>query len=124
MELLGSVPVALGWVGVNPVAVAVRCRSSLVTRLAAVVRMAFTCDIAETILLSAIFYGTGAGFFGRIGQGEQLAVVVLIWGLLFGSAPPWLARFHIGPLEWLWRRLTYGPTKQLIPSGGVSQSGR
>jgi uncharacterized protein len=29
------------------------------------------------------------------------------WALLLLWSKPWLARFRFGPLEWLWRCLTY-----------------
>jgi uncharacterized protein len=107
----GSVPVAFGWMGLILFVWRSGAVRSMLTRLAAVGRMAFTSYIAQTILCTAIFYGTGAGLFGRIGRAGQLAIVMLIWGLLLVSAPLWLARFHVGPLEWLWRRLTYGPAR-------------
>jgi len=104
----GSVPVAFGWIGLILFACRTGVARSLLTRLAAVGRMAFTSYIAETILCTSIFYGTGLGLFGRVGGTGQLAIVVVIWGVLLVFARWWLARFGIGPLEWLWRRLTYG----------------
>jgi uncharacterized protein len=33
--------------------------------------------------------------------------VLFGWGLMLTCSPWWLKRFRYGPLEWLWRCLTY-----------------
>jgi uncharacterized protein len=104
----GSVLVALGWIGL----VMLWHRSNQVLglrrRAAAVGRMAFTNYIMHTILCMLIFYGTGLGLFGRVERVGQIAVVVAIWVVQLVISPLWLRRFAYGPLEWLWRSLTYG----------------
>jgi uncharacterized protein len=37
-----------------------------------------------------------------------MTFVLLGWALMLAWSQPWLARFRYGPLEWLWRSLTYG----------------
>jgi uncharacterized protein len=37
-----------------------------------------------------------------------MGFVLLGWALMLAWSKPWLARFRFGPLEWLWRSLTYG----------------
>lgn len=76
-------------------------------RLAAVGRMAFSNYIGQSILASLIFYGWGLGLYGHLDRVAQLAIVLLIWALQLIISPWWLARFHYGPLEWLWRCLSY-----------------
>jgi len=77
-------------------------------RLAAVGRMAFTNYIAQSVLCSLIFYGHGLGLFERVGGAACVGVVAGIWALQLAWSPWWLARFRFGPLEWLWRTLSYG----------------
>ena len=55
-----------------------------------------------------IFYGHGLGFYMHVSRPGQLAVTLAVWIMLLVAAPLWLARFRFGPLEWLWRTLTYG----------------
>jgi len=43
-------------------------------------------------------------------------VVFAVWALQLVWSPLWLSRFRMGPLEWVWRRLTYG--KGLARAGG------
>jgi hypothetical protein len=49
----------------------------------------------------------GLGLFGRLRRHELYYVVLAIWIVQLAWSPWWLARFRDGPLEWLWRSLTY-----------------
>ncbi|MBT8403087.1 MAG: DUF418 domain-containing protein [Gemmatimonadetes bacterium] len=104
----GSIPVALGWVGVVMLICQSGALSGLTARLAAVGRMAFTNYIAQTVICTTLFYGHGLGLFGSIDRVGQGAIVVAIWTLLIVASPWWLSRYQAGPLEWLWRSLVYG----------------
>ena len=75
--------------------------------LAAVGRMAFTNYILQSVLCSLIFYGFGLGLFGQLERWSQVLVVGAIWMLQLWISPLWLRYFRFGPLEWLWRSLTY-----------------
>jgi uncharacterized protein len=71
-------------------------------------RMAFTNYIAQSIILSWIFYGFGFALFGRLSIAEALAVAVAIYAAQAAFSAWWLRRFRFGPIEWLWRSLMYG----------------
>lgn len=76
-------------------------------RLVAAGRMAFSNYIATSLAMTALFYGWGLGLFGTVGAAGQLAFVLLGWVAMLAWSKPWLDRFAQGPLEWLWRSLTY-----------------
>jgi uncharacterized protein len=77
--------------------------------LAAVGRMAFTNYIAQSLIMTTIFYGgRGFGLWGEADRVVLWGIVVAIWALQLIWSPLWLARFEMGPLEWAWRRLSYG----------------
>ncbi len=80
--------------------------------LAAVGRMALTNYLAQSILGAFIFYGFGLGLYGRLTGYQLYAVVALIWALQLAWSTWWLARFRIGPFEWVWRSLTYRPDRR------------
>jgi uncharacterized protein len=81
----------------------------VVTRtLAAIGRTAFSNYILQTVLATSFFYGHGLGLFGQVTRFEALAVVVAIWAVQVVASVLWLRYFRFGPLEWLWRSLTYG----------------
>ena len=104
----GSLSLALAYIG----AVMLACRAAsaawLTRRLAAVGRMAFSNYIAQTLICTTLFYGHGFGLYGGVSRSGQLGFVAAIWALQLAYSPWWLARFRFGPIEWLWRSLTYG----------------
>ncbi|MET0654806.1 MAG: DUF418 domain-containing protein [Pseudoxanthomonas sp.] len=81
--------------------------------LAPVGRMALTHYLSQSVIGIALFYGIGLG----IGPGWGVAGLMLAWALIFGAQIAlshwWLARFRFGPMEWLWRCLTYGRRQPL-----------
>ena len=81
---------------------------ALQDRLRAVGRMAFSNYIAHTVICTTIFYGHGFAQWGGWSRLELMGLVLVIWALQLWWSPWWLARFRFGPLEWLWRSLTYG----------------
>jgi uncharacterized protein len=81
--------------------------SFLTRRLAAVGRMAFTNYLMHTVICTTLFYGHGFGLFGKVDRTGQILVVILIFALQMWLSPLWLKHFRFGPMEWLWRSLTY-----------------
>ncbi len=51
---------------------------------------------------------------------RSLLIVLAAWLLMLAWSKPWLARFRYGPLEWLWRCLTYGQRRR-VPAPGHAQ---
>lgn len=102
-----SLLVSLGWVGTIMLACKVVALLPVTRRLAAVGRMAFTNYIMHTIICTTLFYGHGFGLFGKVERVWQFAIVLAIWTLQLIVSPIWLRHFLFGPLEWLWRCLTY-----------------
>ena len=76
--------------------------------LAAVGQMAFSNYIGTSLVMTFLFHGWGLGLYARYGRLELIAFVLLGWALMLAWSKPWLAHFRYGPLEWLWRSLTYG----------------
>lgn len=77
--------------------------------LGAVGRMAFTNYIAQSLIMTTIASGgRGFGLYGELSREHLLGLVAAIWAVQLIWSPLWLARFEMGPLEWLWRRLSYG----------------
>ncbi len=103
----GSIAMSFGWVGLVMLAFRAGWPRFLLTRLAAVGRMAFSLYILQTVIATTIFYGHGFGLFGQVNRIGQIAIVAAMTILQLGIAPLWLERFRFGPLEWLWRSLTY-----------------
>ena len=71
-------------------------------------RMALTNYLAQSVLGIALFYGIGLGIGPRFGVAGWLAAWLVILAAQMWSSRWWLARYRYGPMEWLWRCLTYG----------------
>ena len=80
----------------------------LAERVTAAGRAAFTNYLGTSIVMLFVFGNWGLDLFGQFGRGELYLVVLAAWVLMLAWSRPWLARFRYGPLEWLWRCLTYG----------------
>ena len=104
---VGSVGVFLGYVGGVMLMVRFSALPELRARLAATGRMALTNYIAQSLICTFIFYGHGLGLFERVSAAGQMGIVAAIWLLQLAWSPWWLDRFRFGPMEWLWRTLTY-----------------
>ncbi len=103
----GSVLVMLGWIGAFSLVYQRGAFEWLTARLAAVGRMAFTNYLMQTVICVSLFYGHGLGWYGEVERSGQILVVFAIWLLQLWYSPLWLSRFRQGPMEGLWRRLTY-----------------
>lgn len=75
--------------------------------LAAVGRMALTNYLMHSVITSILFYGFGFALFGTLQRYELYYIVAGIWIFQLIFSPIWLKYFHYGPVEWLWRSLTY-----------------
>jgi uncharacterized protein len=76
--------------------------------LAAAGRMAFTNYLTQSLLMTSIFYGGRGGLMGEVDRPGLWAITISVWILQLIWSPLWLARFEMGPLEWVWRCLTLG----------------
>jgi len=70
-------------------------------------QMAFTNYLMQSFLCGFFFYGTGLGFFGRFQFYQLYYVVAAVWMIEITWSHLWLRHYRFGPLEWLWRSLTY-----------------
>ncbi len=77
-------------------------------RVIATGRMAFSNYLGTSIVMLLVFHGWAGGLFGALGRPQLFVVVAATCALMLLWSKPWLERFRYGPLEWLWRCLTYG----------------
>jgi len=104
---VASILVALGHIGAVMLMVKANVWANLMARFSAVGRMALTNYLLHSIVLTTIFYGYGFRLYGEIPRLAQMAFVAVVIGLQLCLSPMWLARYRFGPVEWLWRSLTY-----------------
>lgn len=80
-------------------------------RLAPVGRMAISNYLLQSVVCTTLFYGFG--LYHQVGIATGLLLTVVIYALQIPLSNWWLAHFRFGPVEWLWRSLTYGRRQPL-----------
>jgi len=75
--------------------------------LAAVGRTALSNYLLQSLICTTIFYGYGLALFGKVGPSAGLLLTITIFLIQIPLSVWWLRRFQFGPVEWLWRSLTY-----------------
>ncbi|RDC59229.1 uncharacterized protein HME9302_00415 [Alteripontixanthobacter maritimus] len=104
---LPRLPVVLGLVCLLGVYGPQLAKGALGQRFVAAGRMAFSNYIGTSALMLPVFGSWGLGLFGELSRLELLGIVLAVWALMLLWSKPWLEVFRYGPLEWLWRCLTY-----------------
>ncbi|RNF83071.1 DUF418 domain-containing protein [Montanilutibacter psychrotolerans] len=84
----------------------------LVKPLQAMGRMTLTNYMAQCLMLAVVFSGAGLGIFNTQHYGFYVLLAIGTYVLQVFASQWWLARFAYGPVEWLWRRLSYGVAVQ------------
>lgn len=103
---LSSIALCLAYIGT--LALLVHRGNRWVMYLAPAGRMALTNYLMHSVVFTLLFYGYGLGLWGSFGRAAAtLAAITLYWLQLRFSAI-WLANHAMGPMEAVWRRLTYG----------------
>jgi uncharacterized protein len=75
--------------------------------LAAGGRLVLSNYLLQSVIFSLLFYGFGLGLFGKLGSAVTALLGLTVYtGQLLASVW-WLQRYQFGPVEWLWRSLTY-----------------
>lgn len=82
--------------------------AKLLTPIANVGRMALSNYVLQSIVCALIFNGYGLGLYEKVGAAGLWGIVFAIYLCQIPLSAGWLSRFQFGPLEWLWRSLTYG----------------
>lgn len=71
----------------------------------AVGRMAITNYLMHSAICLVLF--VLLGWYGQLERHQLYYVVFAIWAFQLVASPLWLKYFRFGPVEWLWRSLTY-----------------
>ena len=75
--------------------------------LAAVGRMALSNYLLQSLICTMIFYSYGLALFCKVRPSLGLLLTIIIFLIQIPVSVWWLRRFQFGPVEWLWRSLTY-----------------
>ena len=120
LHMMGGLPLMLGYVACLVLLLQTPAGQRLLGWLAPAGRMALTNYLMQSVVASAFFYGYGLGHWG-MPRAQQAVFVLVVFTLQVLLSHWWLARFRYGPMEWLWRWMTYGTRPALrLPAPAVA----
>ena len=108
---LGTVPLALGYFA--GLALVYQKKTSVLNYFAPVGKMALSNYLLQTFISITIFYNVGFGWAGKFGFSIIIAIVIIIFSSQILLSKLWLKHFRFGPIEYIWRLLSYGSKLQL-----------
>jgi len=88
--------------------------AKLLAPIGQVGRMALSNYILQSVVCSLIFNGYGLGLFEKVGAAGLWGITFAIYLVQIPLSAWWLSRFQFGPLEWVWRSLTYGQKQPFV----------
>ena len=71
-------------------------------------RMALTNYVMQSLIGVFLFWGIGLALGAKTGLAWVMMISVAVFTLQVVFSRIWLRYFNYGPLEWIWRQLTYG----------------
>lgn len=90
--------------------------------LVAAGRTALSHYLGQSVVCVTLFYGFGWGLFDRVSYGVSLLIAIAVFILLAWLGRLWLQRFPQGPMEAIWRRLSYGDARLQAAAHGSQAS--
>lgn len=105
--MTGAPLMSLGYLGAVLLAVNSGAAGVAGRALMATGRMALTNYLTQSVVATTCFYYYGLGWFGTVGQAQQLLFVACVYTCQVAISVLWMKHFRFGPMEWLWRSFTY-----------------
>ena len=106
LNFMALTPMALAYCAI--LALIVTRRKIWLNWFAAIGRTALSNYLFQTIISIIFFYGIGLGFAFSYGFSFSVLFVLIVFALQILFSTLWLRYFRFGPVEWIWRQLTYG----------------
>jgi uncharacterized protein len=111
---IGTVPLALAYAAAFLLAWPYAQR--VLGLLIAPGRMPLTNYLAQSVVNGLVFFGPGLGLIGRVPLPAVYVYGLALYALQVAWSHWWLARHPQGPVETLWRRLTYPALRHAVPA--------
>ncbi|MFJ8261789.1 DUF418 domain-containing protein [Rummeliibacillus sp. NPDC094406] len=106
----GGPILALGYASLVVLVCCIPHATKVLSPIAKAGRMSMTIYLMQSVIGTFIFYHYGLGLYGKIGvdTATWLAVGIYVIQLVFATI--WFMQFKQGPVEAVWKRITYGKT--------------
>jgi uncharacterized protein len=103
----GITALALGYSAALVLAAQTPRGKAALAPLAVIGRLTLTAYLTQTLMFTTLFYGYGFGQVYRLGPVAVTGWAVAFFAVQLVAAQWWSRRFLFGPMEWLWRSVTY-----------------
>ena len=107
LSMVGSALMCLGYAGWLVRGMQSPAWAAKLAWLAPAGRVALTNYLMQSLVCTLVFYGYGLGYFERLPRAWQVPFALALFCVQALLSRGWLQRFRFGPMEWLWRSLTY-----------------
>lgn len=104
---IGALPLTLAYISALVCLLQTKWGERILSPLRHAGRMALTNYLGASIIGTWYFCGYGLGHFGEVSRAGQVVFVAVVFGLQLLASFLWLSRYRYGPMEWLWRAITY-----------------
>ncbi|WP_093059611.1 DUF418 domain-containing protein [Psychrobacillus sp. OK028] len=98
---------AIAYAGVIAIICTIPIGAKILSPISKVGRMSMTIYLMQSIIATTIFYAYGFGLYGKIDITTGTWMAVGIYALQIVFAEIWFMKYKQGPVELLWRKLTY-----------------
>lgn len=98
---------AIAYAGVIAMVCSIPIGAKILSPISKAGRMSMTIYLMQSIIATTIFYSYGFGLYGKIDISTGTWMTVGIFALQIVFAEFWFMKFKQGPVELLWRKLTY-----------------
>jgi uncharacterized protein len=116
---LGVAPLVLAYVSLLALLFRTKIGNQMIMLLTPIGKMALTNYIFHSLLCIVTFYGIGFGLLGTLGPIAWTVFALIVFAFQIIYSTIWLQYFQFGPLEWLWRSLTYRTRQPMIRETGI-----
>ena len=104
---MGALPLCIGYFSALICLLGTSWGEKLLSPLRHAGRMALTNYLGASVIGTLFFSGYGLGYYDHVPRGGQVLFVLVVFALQLLFSYLWLSRFRYGPMEWLWRAITY-----------------
>lgn len=108
IRMIGEMFVTMGYLGLITLLFQRASWQKILSVFAPMGRMSLTNYLLQTVILTSLFYGYAGSMFGEISRAPQMLVVTAVFLSQMVLSYWWMRAFRFGPIEWLWRSLSYG----------------
>lgn len=106
LHAAGVTPLACGYAA--GIALIVKVRPRALAWFAPIGKTALSNYLLQTVISIFIFYGIGLGLTGKVSSSTVALIAIMVFLFQIVMSKLWLRYYAFGPIEWVWRRVTYG----------------